>query len=212
LFVERYFHLGEYPTVDSHNRSPLDQTLTFTLPETNRKISWSTEYENQSPEPNSLGPLLLDVVDGVPYIATSPAGCIAYNKWERPNPPYVLFKYVNDIWKRIPLEEFPAVLVKANLMSKPDSRGIKSYYTVEQVRKQMSGLNIASYAKTIMRDSVKNTGGRCGEMVYNGNGGWIGIGFFRKQPSHQACLKCCKQENIPTQYCPCAALFNVDLD
>lgn len=156
VVVERFFQLGEYPTADSHNRSQLDQTLTFTLPETKKRISWKTEYKNNVPEPNSLGPLLLDVVGGVPYLATSPAGCISYNKWGRPNPPYVLFKYVNNEWMRIPLAEFPAELVRANLMSKPDSRGLKSYYSVEQVKEQMSGRNISAYAKTILREAMAN--------------------------------------------------------
>lgn len=207
LVVERFFHLGDYPTADSHNRSQLDQTLTFTLPDANKKISWKTEYKNNVPEPNSLGPLLLDVVGGIPYLATSPAGCIAYNKWSRPNPPYILFKYVDDEWTRIPLAEFPAELVRANLMSEPDSRGLKSYYSVAQVKEQMSGRNIAAYAKTIQREAVKDAGGRCGEMVYDGNGGWIGIGWFRKQPSYEACLKYCEQEKMPAQYCPCATIF-----
>lgn len=157
LVVDRFFHLGEYPTADSHNRTPLDQTLTFTLPGTTKRISWRTEYKNAVPEPNSLGPLLLDVVGGVPYLATSPAGCISYNKWGRPNPPYVLFKYVNDEWQRIPLEEFPPELVHANLMSRPDSRGLKSYYSVAEIKEQMSGRNIAAYAKTILRETLPQT-------------------------------------------------------
>lgn len=174
VVVERFFNLGGYPTIDSHNRSPLDQTITFTLPETNKRISWKTEYKNNTTEPNSLGPLLLDVVDGIPYLATSPAGCIAYNKWARPNPPYVLFKYVNDAWERIPLEEFPAVLIKANLMSKPDSRGIKSYYTVEEVKYQMSGRNIPAYTKVILREAMPQSriNQMCMEMVpYKGS--WV---------------------------------------
>lgn len=84
IVVERFYNLGGYPAIESHNRSPLDETLAFTLPGTGKTIVWKTEF-NDSPEPNSLGPLLLEVVDGVPYLATSPAGCIAYNKWGRPN-------------------------------------------------------------------------------------------------------------------------------
>ena len=114
--AERSFNLGGYPTLDSRERALLDETITFTLPESNKKISWKTEFRNDVPEPNSLSLLLLDVVDGIPYIATSPAGSIAYNKWGSPNPPYVLFKYVNDEWKRIPLGEFPPELVHANLI------------------------------------------------------------------------------------------------
>lgn len=175
IVVERFFNLGDYPAIESHNRSPLDETITFTLPESNKKISWKTEYRNELPEPNSLGALLLDVVGGVPYLATSPAGCIAYNKWKRPNPPYVLFKYVNDEWQRIPLEEFPAELVHANLMSRPDSRGLKPYYNVEQVKEQMRGRGVADYAKTILREALPNVWKSCPEMVFY-KGAWVGPG------------------------------------
>ncbi|OGT04442.1 MAG: hypothetical protein A2143_05575 [Gallionellales bacterium RBG_16_57_15] len=174
IVVERFYNLGGYPAIESHNRSPLDQTLTFTLSESKKEISWRTEYRDDSPEPNSLGPLLLDVVGGVPFIATSPAGCISYNKWGRPNPPYILFKYVDDEWKRIPLEEFPAELVQANLMSRPDSRMLKSYYTVEQVKEQMRGRRIAAEARTILREPVKSWAG-CPELV-RVEGGWVSPG------------------------------------
>ena len=174
LIIERSFNLGGYPTPDSLERALLDETITFTLPESNKIVSWNTEFRNDSPEPNSLGILLLDVIDGIPYIATSPAGCISYNKWGRPNPPYVLFKYVNDEWKRIPLVEFPQVLVHANLMSTPDSRMLKSYYTVEQVKEQMQGRNIAAEATTILREALPQVriNNMCEERIlYKGN--WI---------------------------------------
>lgn len=153
IVVDRFYNLGGYPAIESHNRSPLDEILTFSLSGSGKAIVWKTEF-NDSPEPNSLGPLLLDVVDGVPYLATSPAGCIAYNKWGRPNPPYVLFKYVNETWQRIPLEAFPPMLVRSNLMSRSDSRILKSYYTLEQVKGQMQGLNIAPEARSILREGL----------------------------------------------------------
>ena len=174
IVVERYFNLDGYPTPDSHERALLDETITFTLPESNKVILWKTEFRNDVPEPNSLGLLLLDVVGGIPYIATSPAGCISYNKWGRPNPPYVLFKYINDGWKRISLEEFPPELVRANLMSTPDSRMLKPYYTIEQVKEQMRGRNIADTAKTILREPLpkERINQMCEELILY-KGSWI---------------------------------------
>jgi hypothetical protein len=155
LVVERFYNLGGYPTLDAREHVLLDETITFILPGSSKTISWKTEYRQDLPEPNSLGSLLLDIVGGVPYLATSPAGCIAYNKWGRPNPPYVLFKYVNDAWKQIPLSEFPSELVQANLMSMPASSLLKPYYTVEAAKAQRENGNVSAYAKTILREPVK---------------------------------------------------------
>lgn len=210
VVVERFHNLGEYPAIESHNRSPLDQTITFTLPGSSKTILWKTEYRDDQSEPNSLSALLLDVVSGIPYIATSPAGCIAYNKWGRPNPPYILFKYVNDEWQRIPLKEFPSELVHANLMSRPDSRILKSYYTVEQVKARMQGKNIAAEARIILREPVKRgTDGssvNCMEEVHTKNG-WMSLDWFSDQPSYEACLKFCESKGVSPQNCPCATLF-----
>ena len=154
LLVERSFNLGAYPTLDARERRLLDETITFILPGTNKEISWKTEFDDRAPEPNSLGVLLLDIVKGVPYLATSPAGCISYNKWGRPNPPYVLFKFVNDAWQQIQLQEFPAELVEANLMNMPDSRLLKPYYTVEESKEKRQSGNVSEFAKTILREPV----------------------------------------------------------
>lgn len=204
LVVERHFNLDGYRTLDARERALLDETISFTLPETGKTISWKTEFDDSVSEPNSLGPLLLDIVDDVPYLATSPAGCISYNKWGRPNPPYVLFKYVNEEWKRIPLDEFPAELVHSNLMSTPDSRILKSYYTVEQAKGQMQGRNIAAYAKTILREPVRR---RCPKLIPYGRGGWLGLDWFTDQPSLEACIRFCDKKKVNADVCPCNSIF-----
>ena len=84
IIAERYYNLGGYPAIESQERAALDVTVTFNLPGTNKKITWKTDYDQAKPESNSLNLIRLDVVKGVPYIATYPAGCIAYNKWGRP--------------------------------------------------------------------------------------------------------------------------------
>ena len=174
LVVERTYNLGGYPTLDARERTMLDETITFTLSGSTKKISWKTEFRQDLPEPNSLGALLLDVVSDVPYLATSPAGCIAYNKWGRPNPPYVLFKYTNDAWQQIPLKEFPSELVAANLMSMPASSLRKSYYNVEAAKAQRQDGNISDYAKTILREALpkERINQMCMEMVLY-KGSWV---------------------------------------
>jgi len=210
LLVERSFNLGGFPTLDARERRLLDETITFTLPGTSKAVSWKTEFDNRVPERNSLGPLLLDIVESIPYLATIPAGCIAYNKWGRPTPPYVLFKYVNDAWQQITLQEFPAQLVEANLMNMPASSQLKPYYDVAAVKAKLADGNIDAYAKTILRvptPSAGGPGGNCGEMIRTGDGGWDGIGWFRKQPSIDACLKYCERKEVSAQDCPCDRFF-----
>ncbi|MDP2199867.1 MAG: hypothetical protein Q8K01_14885 [Sulfurimicrobium sp.] len=174
LLVERSYNLGGYPTLDARERVMLDETITFTLPEYSQKVVWKADFDNTVPEPNSLGALLLGIVGGVPYLAASPAGCIAYNKWGRPNPPYILFKYVNDAWQQIPLKEFPPELIEANLMSMPASSLLKPYYTVAAAKAQRQNGNVSAYAKTILREAVKGGDAvtSCLELVpYKGK--WI---------------------------------------
>jgi hypothetical protein len=210
IVVERVFKLGGYRGLESRDRAELDQTLSFKLPGSNQPITWTTQYRDDTPDPNSLSPLLLNVVQGVPYLATSPAGCIAYNKWGRPNPPYILFKHVNGAWQRIALAEFPAVLVHPNLFPGTDSERLKAYYTKEETKAEWAEGNRSVESKAILRDALKQhpeSITSCGELIYNGNGGWIGVGWFTKQPNVEACLKYCELEKMPAQFCPCNTIF-----
>ncbi|KAF0203354.1 MAG: hypothetical protein FD173_1825 [Gallionellaceae bacterium] len=100
--------IGQEVPVNEHK-------IFFTLPGTHRAITWETTF-GQDINDSNLIPLALDVINGTPYIATTNAGCIAYNKWGRPNPPYVFFKYDSEAWQRISLEEFPTEIKEANLV------------------------------------------------------------------------------------------------
>jgi hypothetical protein len=179
IVAERFYNLGGYPAIESRERAALDETVTFSLPGTNKKITWKTDFRDTEPEPNSLNLILFDVVKGVPYIATYPAGCIAYNKWKRPNPPQILFKYENDQWKRITLAEFPAELTKANvIVGRPATKLLQPFYTVAQVNKENHDIDTTEY-KTILRDAVKRgavgSSVNCEELVYY-KGAWVGPG------------------------------------
>lgn len=92
-----------------------EHKISFTLPGTHEAITWETSFGSGINDSNLIL-LALDVINGTPYIVTTTAGCIAYNKWGRPNPPYVFFKYDGKAWQRIQLEEFSAEIKEANLV------------------------------------------------------------------------------------------------
>ena len=58
----------------------LDETVTFNLPD-GKSIIWKNNLRDSLPELNSLSHFRFDIINGVPYLATYPAGCISYNKW-----------------------------------------------------------------------------------------------------------------------------------
>lgn len=207
IIAERFYQLGGYPGYDAQERMPLEQTVTFNLPN-GKKIVWKTDFRDSVPEPNSLNHFRFDVVNGVPYLATYPAGCIAYNKWGRPNPPQVLFKHDGDQWKRITVGGLPSVLIggTANvIVGRPASSLLKPFYTVKDVDDKNYYIRLPEY-KTILREAVKGDMG-CSEMIRTKDGGWEGLGFFRLQPTYAACLKYCEQKGVDQQTCPCKKLF-----
>ena len=155
IIAERFYNLGGYSAIESKERAALDMTVTFNLP--SGKIIWKNDFRDSVPEPNSLNLIRFDVIKGVPYIATYPAGCIAYNKWERPNPPQVLFKYESRQWKRITLAELPTSLIGTHanvVVGRPATSLLKSFYTVAQVNEENDGISTPEY-KTILTEPVK---------------------------------------------------------
>jgi len=151
IVVERFYHLGGKPTLESRERRALDETASFELPGAQERVIWKTEFNDSVPDPNSLNLLVLGIVGGTPYLATYPVGCISYNKWGRPNPPYIFFRYDGDDWKKIPLEEFPPELSKVNvIVGRPPAKLLKPFYTIEQVKEQNRNIHTERY-RTIIR-------------------------------------------------------------
>lgn len=203
IIIERFYNLGGKPTLDSHEQLDLDETVTFTIPGTNKRITWKTDFRDSKPEPNSLNLLALDIVKGTPYIAAYPAGCIAYNKWKRPNPPYIFFKYDGNAWKQIPLEEFPPEISKVNvIVGRPPAELQKPFYTIMQVNEQNQ--NLREEYRSIIRKPMSGVG--CEELIYDGKY-WQDISGLKRQPSLEACLDLCPKIGIKTEYCPCERLF-----
>jgi hypothetical protein len=75
----------------------------------------------------SFLPMLIGVHNEVAYLVAHPMCCLTFNKWRRPNPPYVIFRYLDRTWGRITLQELPAELRIPNLIfSSPDREAEKT--------------------------------------------------------------------------------------
>lgn len=177
-----------------------EQRLSFTMPGTEHTIAWEDHYSDDLGQANFL-PMALDLVGGTPYLVVYPMGCLAYNKWARPNPPYVIFQYQGNEWKRIPLQELPAEITTPNLifsMPNIEVEKLRTRFVSAEAIKTIIARYPQPEFKTLLREAMVNVGSQCGEMIYAGKegGGWIGLGWFRKQPSRGACLKYCNDRHV----------------
>lgn len=151
-----------------------EQSLTFTMPGTNENVVWHDKFTDDIGGANFL-PMLLDVLKDAAYLVVHPMGCLSYNKWGRPNPPYVVFKYQGKVWSRISLQELPSQLKTPNLIfSSPDHEGKKAGGGIvksETIRALYDGYRQPEY-KTILREALPRAAGECEELIrYKGH--WI---------------------------------------
>jgi len=176
-------------------RPPIgEQSISFTMPGTDQQIVWRDEYSEDVSGAN-FNLMMLEIVRGTAYLLVTPAGCLSYNKWGRPNPPYVIFKYLGNEWQRISLQELPAELKQPNLLhSSPDDVAEKSaeegVVPATVIRKENDEYRQPEY-KTILREAVANAGGRCEPMVHY-KCGWFGTrpdGTFNKEFADRMCNK-----------------------
>jgi len=120
IIVERTLERGGRHEIGQRSGAT-NETLSFTMPGTNQSVTWNDKYSEDIGSSN-FNLIMLEIANGSAYLVASPMGCMSYNKWGRPNPPYVVFKYQSTAWLRIPLPELPTELVQPNLViSSPDS-------------------------------------------------------------------------------------------
>lgn len=147
-----------------------EETLKFTPPGSSQSISWRSDFGPTFQD--NLDLLALGIVDGKPYIVTSP-NCNGYNKWGRPNPPYVFFKFDKTTWNRIAIGELPKEIKGANVVIggygdkevKLPGLGIDVKQTrpyvmadvVDRINRDMSGDPMALRLRVFVREPI--TGG-----------------------------------------------------
>ena len=131
------------------------------LPNTKETITWTSEYGEDIGRTN-FDLLAVHALNGTPYIVASPNSCQSYNKWGRPNPPYVFFKYDGKAWQRIPLEEFPDEFQTINVALDILGREVKNLVSLgvvssEKIKELNHHTTIPEF-KTILREAVEDVG------------------------------------------------------
>ena len=207
IIVDRSHKLGGYPYVASTERTILEEKWQFVIPGTKEKVTWIKDGRFP-PQGTMLTMVLLDILNGVPYIATGPSVCISYNYWGRPNPPYVFFRYDGKTWQRIKLEEFPAELTEANvIVGRPDYQNRTG--TIPIARIKQDNRYLEPHLKKIARERL--SAGEASEVgcpfeIYDGTY-WRGAGSLLRQSTYEECLNECLRIDIKKEYCPCDKLF-----
>ena len=155
------------------------QEIIFPVPDTGKIIRFKSEFGEDIGRSN-FKLIALHILSGTPYIVAVPNLCLSYNKWGRPNPPYVFFKHDGKEWQRIQLSEFPAEFKDINLViqTKNEQRILdaRPAVTAALVKELNGELGQPEY-KSILREGISNKNGMsitdCEERVYD-NGTWRG--------------------------------------
>lgn len=175
IIVERSQTYGGYPEPASTQRSVAKETWMFRIPGGDRKVTWQSDF-NRPPVGDSLMLLQLNFLSGVPYVATSPVGCLSYNHWKRPNPPYVFFKYDGKGWRQIPLSAFPVVFKESNVGGGSNPKKLAgTTVSADMIKEERR--NLEPYLQQTMRGPLKPgaVGISCPELVRI-EGGWASPG------------------------------------
>lgn len=174
IIVKRSQTYGEYAEPAAREKSLAEETWEFNNPDTKQEVIWKNDY-GKRPENSSLMLILLDFMNGVPYMATRPAGCISYNNWKRPNPPYVFLKYDGTTWRQIQLSEFPAMFKNANVVvGRPDPGNRSGTLSIAKIKEDNRLLE--PHLKRIVREPIRVPQTvECEELIFY-KGVWIGPG------------------------------------
>jgi hypothetical protein len=156
-----------------------EHTVTFILPNINKTITWTSEYGKELGRTN-FHLLAVHVLNGTPYLVTEPNLCLSYNKWGRPNPPYVFFKYDGTAWQRIPLEDFPTEFTTMNValstIGREGANLVRQGVVSSEQIKEVNRRTVNPDHKTILREPIKlgveGSAVNCEEMIHY-KCGWI---------------------------------------
>jgi hypothetical protein len=129
------------------------------IPMSNGKLKWEGD--------RSLVPLAIHVDGPTAFVVARPSTCPAYDRWDRPIPPYVVFRNDGTGWKRTTLDQIPSTVSRANLMIGTASkqavelieRGSIDRRTIEQRNREV-GLASETIYRTVTKE-VRISFGAC---------------------------------------------------
>jgi hypothetical protein len=107
IVVERSVRTGEVPVEFGQRPGESDYTLTFKALD-GASVTWHGGRDR-------FVPIILDLVDGVPYVVAIGATGLVYPREGCPRPPYFFFRWTNGEWARTSYEDFPKIVRNANL-------------------------------------------------------------------------------------------------
>lgn len=163
------------------------QSLRFKLPANGQDIEWKTEV-SQDLGFADFQPMNVHVAKSSAYVVTWPVGCVAYNKWGRPNPPYVVFKSTGSTWQQIPLKDLPAEIKAPNIIfGSPDTNAKKlggGTIKLTGVREVNERLEQPEF-KAILREKMPEE--MMCEKLVRYKCGWGAPGEFNRQYFENSC-------------------------
>jgi len=185
-----------------------DHTIKFTVPKGQQTLVWNSPFDREVGR-TSLRLLAVHSKDGAAYVVTEPNLCLSYNKWGRPNPPYVIFKWESNNWQRIGIEALPQEFSTMNVSQRlarmwaRDRNG--TTVTAQQIQAE-NATNQPQY-RSILREAMANDGNSCRLEFTNGKGLWLGADWFSGKKDLQSCKALCKREDFSEATCPCSQFF-----
>lgn len=134
-----------------------EHTIRFKLPGSDKQLSWTSEYGEDLGRTN-FKLVALHVLKDTAFLVAVPNLCLSYNKWGRPNPPYLVFKHDGNHWVRAALGDLPVEFKTVNVVinNQGEARILagKGLVSAEVVQKLNAELEQPEY-KTILREPMQ---------------------------------------------------------
>lgn len=139
-------------------RAPIgEHTIRFSLPGSNKTISWTSEYGEEIGR-TDFNLSALHVKNNTPYVVAEPNLCLSYNKWGRPNPPYVVFRHDGNTWQRIAFDALPSEFTTVNVVKRIRGIDVENLVKARQISaEQVARLNAGlerPESKAILREAL----------------------------------------------------------